>query len=113
MASSLLNAAAVYVVQKDYAKAEAYLLRALNIDESLYGHDGLNLPMPLASVCSRRARKTVWPEQPATRFHVGQRSANPPESGPHERGHGREDRLASIRSLTMQTHTPADLINSK
>jgi tetratricopeptide (TPR) repeat protein len=52
VANSLVMAAGVYIMQKDYAKAETFLVRALNIDESLFGHDGVDLLVPLASVCA-------------------------------------------------------------
>jgi hypothetical protein len=35
-------AAGLYFVQKDYAKTETYLWRALNIDESLFGRDDVD-----------------------------------------------------------------------
>ena len=37
MAKSLMTASTVYVVQQQYEKAEPYLVRAVHIDEALYG----------------------------------------------------------------------------
>jgi tetratricopeptide (TPR) repeat protein len=56
VADSLVQASAVYFVQKDYAKAEPYLLRAEHIDESLYGKDGLDLLVPLSTLCQLYTR---------------------------------------------------------
>jgi len=56
VADSLVQASAVYFVQKDYAKAEPYLLRAMRIDESLYGKDGLDLLVPLSTLCQLYTR---------------------------------------------------------
>lgn len=52
VAASLLDAASVYIVQQDYAKAEPYILRAVHIDESLYGREGIDMLMPLANACN-------------------------------------------------------------
>lgn len=63
VANSLRMAASVYIVQKDYAKAETYLVRALNIDESIFGHDGINILMPLFNVCTlydKWGKPTSW-----------------------------------------------------
>src|SRR5437879_7908471 len=35
-----------------YDKAETYLLRAVRIDESLFGKDGINMLGPLSSLCN-------------------------------------------------------------
>lgn len=77
-------------------KAEPYLLRALNIDESLYGRDGLNLLMPLASVC---ALYDKWGISTLANEAKTLRSL-----GRVKEAADVEDGLASIRSLTMQTH---------
>jgi tetratricopeptide (TPR) repeat protein len=40
------------MVQGAYDKAESYLLRALHIDESLYGRDNWGVNIPLGYLCS-------------------------------------------------------------
>jgi hypothetical protein len=41
----------VYFVKKDYANAEPYLLRAVHIDEALFGKDGLDMLPSLSFLC--------------------------------------------------------------
>jgi len=123
VAYSLLDASSVYVAQKDYAKAETYLLRALNTEESLHGREGVDLLMPLANVC---ALYDKWGKpdklEPYNRQMIAvlekQFGANSPQlvstltSEAHTlRSLGRpkeatdvENRLASIRSATMNPH---------
>jgi tetratricopeptide (TPR) repeat protein len=115
-----LVAAGVYTVQQDYAKAEPYILRALNIDESLYSRDSVSLLTPLASVC---ALYDKWGKpdklEPCNRQTLAilekQYGPNSPQlastltsEARALRGLGRakeaedvENRLASIRSSTM------------
>lgn len=88
-------AASVYMVQKDYTKAETYLVRALSIEESLFGRDGINIRMPLFNVCilydewgkpdklelcDRQPlavlEKTIRRKQPSACQHFDQRSAS-------------------------------------
>jgi hypothetical protein len=38
-------------MQKAYDKAEPYLLRAVKIDESLFGRDAVDLLLPLSTLC--------------------------------------------------------------
>ncbi len=116
VASSLVSAAVVYVVQKDYVKAEPYLLRALNIDESLYGHDGVGLLIPLASVCSLydkwgKPEKLEPCERQLITVNSPQLAGTLDKEAQTLRTLGRtkeaaevDERLASIRSLKMQTH---------
>ena len=123
VASGLVSAAVVYVVQRDYAKAEPYLLRALNIDESLYGRDGVGLLIPLGSVCSLydkwgKPEKLEPCEHQLITVLAKQFGPNSPQlAGTLDKeaqtlrtlGHAKEaaavdERLASICSLTMQTH---------
>ena len=47
-----MQATSVYFVQKDWAKAEPYLLRAVRIDEALYGADGIDMVIPRAKLCA-------------------------------------------------------------
>jgi hypothetical protein len=42
----------VYLVQKQFDQAEPVLLRAVKIDESLFGRDGRGLLLPLSTLCS-------------------------------------------------------------
>jgi tetratricopeptide (TPR) repeat protein len=52
VADSLTFLAGVYVGQGSYDKAEPYLLRAVQIDESLFGRDGFGLDaIPLWNLC--------------------------------------------------------------
>lgn len=104
-------------------KAEPYLLRALNIDESLYGRDGLNLLMPLASVCALYDKwgkpeklepydrqmiavieKQYGPDSPQLASTLANEAKTLRSLGRVKEAAEVEDRLASIRSLTMQTH---------
>ena len=48
---AILNAAGVYVAQKDYAKAEPYVLRAVHSEEAIRGTDNIDLLMPLSAEC--------------------------------------------------------------
>ena len=43
--------ARVYLVQKQYDKAELYLVRAVKTDESFMGRDNPQLLMPLSALC--------------------------------------------------------------
>jgi hypothetical protein len=43
--------ARVYLAQKDYEHAEPYFLRAVNIDQALYGTDNIGLLIPLSGLC--------------------------------------------------------------
>ena len=123
VASSLVNAAVVYTVQGDYAKAEPYLLRALNIDESLYGQDGVGLLIPLASVCSMYDKwgkpeklepcerqlitvleKQFGPNSPQLAGTLDKEAQTLRTLGRTKEAADIDERLASIRSLTMQTH---------
>ena len=51
MAESLLYLAVVPSMQKQYDKAEAYMLRSLKIDESVFGADSEEVLFPLANLC--------------------------------------------------------------
>jgi tetratricopeptide (TPR) repeat protein len=120
VAHSLLIAASVYIAQKDYAKAETYLVRALNIDESLFGHDGVDLLMPLASVCTLYDKwgkpdklepcdrqllvvleKQFGPNSPQLVSTLTSEAQALRNLGRAKEAADVEDRLASIRSSTM------------
>jgi len=51
VALSLINMAAVSFVQEAYDKAEPMLLRAVHIDQALYGYDGSGMIPPLSVLC--------------------------------------------------------------
>jgi hypothetical protein len=51
VAGSLKFMGVVYFVKKDCAKAEPYLLRAVHIDEALFGKDGIDMNPPLSFLC--------------------------------------------------------------
>jgi len=57
----------MYAFQKDFAKAEPILLRAVKIDEILYGHDGSEALLNLTALCGTY---DLWgkPEN-SERFH--------------------------------------------
>jgi hypothetical protein len=46
-----MAAASVYVQQKDFAKAEPYVLRAVHSEEAILGKDSPDLIMPLSQEC--------------------------------------------------------------
>ena len=52
VAESLRILSRVYLVQKQFDQAEPILLRAVKIDESLFGRDGRGLLLPLSTLCS-------------------------------------------------------------
>src|SRR5438445_4700941 len=52
VALSLSKASSVFMVQGAYDKAESYLLRALHIDEALYGRDNWGINIPLGYLCN-------------------------------------------------------------
>jgi hypothetical protein len=51
VARSLVVASTVFVVKKQYDKAEPYLERAVHIEEALFGNTGINIAGPLGSLC--------------------------------------------------------------
>jgi tetratricopeptide (TPR) repeat protein len=122
VAASLLDASSVYIVQKDYAKAEPYILRAVHIDESLYGHDGINMLMPLSNACNLYdkwgkpdklepyirqllavAEKQFGPNSPQLAPVLTSEAHTLRSLGRAEEAADVENRLASIRSATMNT----------
>jgi tetratricopeptide (TPR) repeat protein len=44
--------AGLYAFQHDFAKSESILLRAVKIDETIYGHDGSDALLNLTALCS-------------------------------------------------------------
>ena len=122
VAASLIGAAGVYFVQQDYAKAEPYMLRAVHIDESLYGHDGVNMMMPLATVCMLYDKwgkpdklelydrllptvleKQFGPNSPQLATTLTSEAHALHSLGREKEAADVENRLASIRSATMST----------
>jgi tetratricopeptide (TPR) repeat protein len=51
VATSLVQASTVYFADKNYVKAEPYLVRAVRIDESLYGADNVGMLPPRGALC--------------------------------------------------------------
>jgi tetratricopeptide (TPR) repeat protein len=123
VAESLVQATAVYFVEKDYPKAEPYLLRALNIDEALYGKDSFALLNPLAPLCALydqwgKADKSVSYYEQALGILEKQYGGSSPvlvtpltreAQALHSLGRADdaakvETRVASIRAATMKTN---------
>lgn len=52
VAAALLQATRVYSVEKEFAKAEPYLLRAVSSDQAPYGEDSTYIAVPMASLCA-------------------------------------------------------------
>jgi hypothetical protein len=123
VAASLISASTVYVVQQQYEKAEPYLVRAVHIDEALYGADNIGMSIPLSALCGLYDH---W-EQPAKAAACNQRLLIVLEKqyGPQSpvlvtilaneakalRGLGRSDeadkvdqRMATIRAATMTSN---------
>lgn len=52
VAAALLQATRVYSVEKEFARAEPYLLRAVSSDQAPYGEDSTYIAVPMASLCA-------------------------------------------------------------
>jgi hypothetical protein len=115
-------ASQVYLAQRDYAKAETYLLRAVHIDEATFGKDGSGLMMSLSSLCYvYEANKEYAKDEPCEKQLEAVVAKQYGEDSPvlvtvlqHEstalRGNAKPDeadvvdeKIAAIRAATMHT----------